>query len=735
MSDFAAWASGRLGAGRHLPVILQTEATECGLACVAMVANYHGVITDLATLRLRFAISRKGATFESLIRIAAALKLESRPLKLDMHNLPELELPCVLHWDMNHFVVLKRVSARQIVIHDPAVGLRRFSHDEFARHFTGVALELSPANDFSASDNRLRFTLRSLMGRIRGLKSGLAQILLLGLGLELVAIALPFFLQWVVDHALVSADQDLLGVLALGFGLLILIQSATGALRSWLVATLSAHLNFQWLGNVFGHLVKLPLEFFEKRHVGHIVSCFGSIDTIQKTLTTGFVQALVDGLMVCGTLAMMMLYSGTLAAVSLAAVAVYAALRWGLFGALRAATAEEIIHAAKQQTHFLETAGGIQSVRLFGRGDQRRAGWMNMLAEQFNAGLREQRFRIGHETAQTLLFGLERVLVVWLAARAVLAGDFTVGMLFAYIAYKEQFATRVSALVDKSAELFMLRLHGERVADIVLSDTEPADPQSDAEIDLSRLRACIELRDVSYRYSPTEPWVLEHIDLRIEAGECVAITGPSGCGKTTLVKIMLGLLAPTQGEVLLDGQPIRRLGLQNVRSLVGTVMQEDRLFTGSLADNICFFSPQPGMDRIEACARLASVHDEIGEMPMGYHTLVGDIGTGISGGQKQRILLARALYRQPRILVLDEATSHLDIGNEQHINDAVRAMALTRVIVAHRPETIAMAERVVTIGQGRVVSDVSDGGENQRHSGLPVHPGGSDEMGTGVGHP
>jgi ATP-binding cassette, subfamily B, bacterial CvaB/MchF/RaxB len=425
--------------------------------------------------------------------------------------------------------------------------------------------------------------------------------------------------------------------------------------------------------------------------------------------------------MVVGTLAMMLLYSGTLAAVSLAAVLIYAALRWSLFGALRGATAEEIIHAAKQQTHFLETASGIQSVRLFGRGDQRRAGWMNMLADEFNAGLRVQRFRIGHETAQTLLFGLERVLVVWLAARAVMAGDFTVGMLFAYIAYKDQFATRVTALIDKASELFMLRLHGERVADIVLCETEAADPQSDAELDLSRLRPCIELRDVSYRYSPTEPWVLEHVNLRVEAGECLAITGASGCGKTTLVKIMLGLLAPTHGEVLLGGKPIRRLGLQNYRRLIGTVMQEDRLFTGSLADNICFFDQRPDMDRIEACARLASVDDEIVDMPMGYNTLVGDIGTGLSGGQKQRILLARALYREPRILVLDEATSHLDIGNEQHINRAVSAMALTRVIVAHRPETIAMAERVVTMTTGHAFGGASHpDGDGERPAGVVV---------------
>jgi ATP-binding cassette subfamily B protein RaxB len=695
----------RIGLGRHLPVIIQTEVTECGLASLAMVANYLGVATDLPTLRLRFALSRKGANFESLVRIATALGMDSRPLKLDMHNLPELRLPCILHWDMNHFVVLKSVSTRRIVIHDPAVGVRTFAPEQFAAHFTGVALELAPAAGFRPRDERVHFTLRGLMGRITGLNRGLAQILALALALEVVVIAAPFYLQWVVDQALLAADRDLLAVLALGFGMLVLLQAGMGAVRGWWVATLSARLNFQWLGNVFGHLVRLPLEFFEKRHVGHIVSCFGSVTTIQKTLTTGVVQALVDGLMAAGTAAMMAVYSPVLLAVSLAATALYAGLRWAVFRSLRGASAEEIIHAAKQQTHFLETASGIQSVRLFGRGEQRRAGWMNMLADQFNAGLRVQRVHVGHETAQTLLFGLERVLVVWLAARMALAGQFTVGMLFAYMAYKELFSTRVGALVDTFSELAMLRLHGERVADIVLAEAEPGEAPSPVEVDLSRRLPRIELRRVSYRYSPTEPWALENVNLVVEADECLALAGPSGCGKTTLIKVMLGLLPPTEGEVLFDGTPIQRLGLAPYRALIGTVMQEDRLFSGSLADNICFFDAEPDAERIEACARLVAVDAEIRGMPMGYHTLVGDVGIGISGGQKQRVLLARALYRAPRVLVLDEATSHLDLRNEQSINEAVRAMRLTRVVVAHRPETIAMADRVVTMAAGRIVGD------------------------------
>lgn len=690
----------RIGLGRKVPIYLQTEASECGLCSLAMMADYHGYRTDLTSLRLRFPISRKGATLESLIRIAQALKFDSRPLKVEMHHLPQLRLPCIIHWDMDHFVVLVSVSGRRAVIHDPAVGVRSFTLAEFSKHFTGIALELTPSTDFKPVDQQQHFTLRGLMGHITGLGRGLTQILLLALALESVTIALPFFLQWVVDHALVSADRDLLTTLALGFGLLIVIQAAISAVRAWFVVALSTQLNFQWLGNVFGHMVKLPLEYFEKRHVGNIMSRFGSITTIQKTLTGGFVQAVVDGVMVVGTFGMMLLYSPKLASISLVAVGMYAVLRWMLFHGLRSATAEQIIHAARQTTHFFETASGIQSVRLFGKGDQRRSGWLNILAEQFNAELRIHRIRISHETAQTLLFGLERVLIVWMAATAVMDGAFTTGMLFAFVAYKEQFSTRIAALVDKIVEFKMLKLHGERVADIVLADAEASGPHDADEVDLDQLAPSIELRGVSFRYSPTEPYVFENISLKIEAGESVAITGTSGGGKTTLVKVMLGLLAPSQGEVLVGGQPIHRVGLTTYRNMVATVMQEDRLFSGSVAENISFFDPLPEWKRIKECAYLAAVSKEIEGMPMGYNTITGDSGVGISGGQKQRILLARALYRKPKILVLDEATSELDIDNEKSVNATIKSMGLTRIVVAHRSETIASAGRVLVLKDG-----------------------------------
>ncbi|MGW8390097.1 peptidase domain-containing ABC transporter [Pseudoduganella sp. HUAS MS19] len=689
---------------RHLPVVLQTESAECGLACLSMVCSYWGHKTDIASMRRRFSVSLKGVTLKSLMAMATGVGLTPRPLKLGLEHVHELKLPCILHWDMNHFVVLKSLTRSHVVIHDPAVGERRVPLEEFSKHFTGVALELTPGSEFKKGEELQQFSLVSLMGRVIGLKRGLAQILLLGLALQVCALVAPFYMQWLVDEALLAADRDLITVLGVGFLLLVLLQTSIGGVRSWITTVIATNLNIQWLGNTFSHLMKLPLPYFEKRHTGDIVSRFGSIQTIQRSLTTQFVEGMIDGVLVLTTFIMMLLYSAKLAGVTCIATLLYVLMRWVIFRALREATAEQIIHASKQSTHFMESVRGIQSIRLFGRNDERRAGWLNALADQFNADLRIAKLSVSYQTANTFLFSAERVIVVWLAALLVLAGEFSVGMLFAFISYKDQFSQRIASLVDKLFEFRMLRLHGERVADIILAETEVV--RNDTEIDVTQIMPSIEFRDISFRYSDSEPLVLANLNLTIPAGECIAITGPSGCGKTTLMKLMLGLLEPTEGHILVGGVKLNSLGLANYREMLGTVMQDDSLFAGSIQDNIAFFDPNPNQERIQHCAQLAAIHPEIAAMPMAYHTLIGDIGSGLSGGQKQRILLARALYKNPRILVLDEATSHLDVWNEGVVNKAIKQLALTRVMVAHRPETISMADRVVILQQGKIVQDV-----------------------------
>ncbi|UVW28863.1 peptidase domain-containing ABC transporter [Massilia sp. H6] len=698
LSQLAFWNS------RRLPVLLQTEGAECGLACMAMVASYWGHQIDIPSMRRRFSVSMKGVNLKGLMAMASGLSLQTRPLKLDLQHLPELKLPCILHWDLNHFVVLKSVSGKHVVIHDPAVGERRMALDDFSKHFTGVALELTPTAQFEAQEERQQISLFALMGRVVGLRRGLLQVLALGLALQVCALIAPFYMQWIVDEALLAADRDLITVLGCGFLLLVLLQTAIGAVRSWVTTVLATSLNLQWLGNAYAHLLKLPLPYFEKRHTGDIVSRFGSIQQIQTSLTTQFVEGIIDGVLVIGTLIMMLLYSTALAAVACVAVVLYALLRWIMFRPLRDANSEQIIHSAKQQSHFMETVRGMQSIRLFGRSEERRSGWMNTLTDEFNAQLRISKLAVSYQTANTLLFSGERVIVIWLAALAVLNNEFSIGMVFAFISYKDQFSQRMASLIDKLFELRMMRLHGERVADIVLAEAERDDDV--AEVDAGNIMPTIEMKNLSFRYSDSEPEVIRELNLTIPAGQCVAITGPSGCGKTTLMKLMLGLLTPTGGEIRIGGVALGSLGLVNYRHMLGTVMQDDTLFAGSISDNISFFDPMVDMQRVYGCAQLAAIAPEIAAMPMAFNTLIGDIGTGLSGGQKQRILLARALYKNPKILVLDEATSHLDVWNEQAVNQAIQQIPLTRIIVAHRPETIQMAERVVVLQNGQVAQDV-----------------------------
>ncbi len=684
-------------------MLLQTEAAECALACLAMVVGAHGHRTDLPTLRQRFSLSLKGATMADLVRMAGELHFNPRALRVEPSQLDQLALPCVLHWDLNHFVVLTDVKGNTATLHDPARGVRHLKLHELSQHFTGVALELTPAADFAPKVERQAVKLKHLIGPVRGLKRSVAQIVLLALALEAFVLGGPFLLQWVVDDVVVSNDRDLLLTLGIGFGLLVLLQVVAAALRSWAVLHLSATLNLQWLGNVFAHLMRLPVAWFEKRHAGDVWSRFAAVQTMQKTLTTHFVEALLDGLLVVATLAMMAFYSVTLTAIVLAAVIAYALLRWAFFRPLRQATEETLVHEAQQASHFLESLRAVQSIKLFNRQADRQARFMNRVVDAMNAGIATRKLELMFSVLHRLLFGLERVAVVWVGALLVMDQKFSVGMLFAFVAFKEQFAQRISALIDKGVELRMLRLQGERLADIVLAAPEDMGLQRLAE---RTPEARIDVRNVTFRYADNEADVLQGVSLNIEPGESVAIVGPSGGGKTTLLKLMLGIHAPQGGEVRVGGLPLGQLGLAQWRAMVGTVMQDDALLTGSVVDNISFFDVSPDVEWVMECARLAAVHDEIEAMPMGYHTLIGDMGASLSGGQKQRLLLARALYKRPQVLLLDEATSALDVERERVVNQNIRKLNLTRVIVAHRPETIASASRVVVLNDGRVTQDL-----------------------------
>ncbi|UOO83219.1 peptidase domain-containing ABC transporter [Uruburuella testudinis] len=684
------------GFNKKLPIVLQTEVAECGLACLASVLAYHGYHTDLRTLRQQYSLSLKGANLAHIVRFANRLNLTSRALRLELHELENLKLPCILHWDLNHFVVLRSVGKDAVTIMDPAIGLRKVKLYEVSRKFTGVALELWPNTHFEEKEEKQKIKILPLLKGVSGIKRSLVQVLVLAAALEVFALVSPFFMQWVIDHVIVTADRNLLTTLVLGFGLLMIVQQLIGLLQSWVGMHLATTLNIQWKANVFKRLLALPSDFFQKRHLGDIVSRFGSIDSIQSTLTSTFFVVILNGVMAVFTFALMFLYSPQLSLIVLVTLGLYILIRWAAYHPLRNATEENIVHAAKQSSYFMETVRGIHTVKLFQKNEQRHGVWMSLFVDTVNTGLTTQKLAILFGFSNKLLFGVQGILIVYLGALNVLDGLFTVGVFMAFLAYKSQFEGRVGSLVDQYVQIKMLGLHAERLADITLTESE-LEKSEQAHLPVCGHDVEIVLEDVAFRYAESEPFILKNINLHIMQGESVALVGSSGCGKSTLMNILIGNLKPEAGKVLVNGYDIYQLHPDFIRGLSGTVTQDDVLFSGSIAENISFFDEVPNLQKVEQYARMAMIHEEIMQMPMGYETLIGDMGNALSGGQKQRIILARALYRNPKILFLDEATSHLDMANEAAINENLKAVNITKIMVAHRKETIDSADRVINL--------------------------------------
>jgi ATP-binding cassette, subfamily B, bacterial CvaB/MchF/RaxB len=695
--------SGSLFNRRRTPVVLQTEVAECGMACLAMIAGHYGHRLDLPALRKHYDVSLKGMTLHDVVHLAHKLKLSTRALRVEMIHLKELRLPCILHWDHVHFVVLTRIGRRGLTIHDPAVGRRVVPLQEVSRRFTGIVLEAWPSYGFERKAERARVRIFELVRNTDGFLHAAAQIFLMSLFLEVLVIATPLAFQLVLDEVIVVNDQNLLVLVALGLSLILSFRVVIDFVRSWSIMAAGAMLTLQWKMSLFRHLIRLPLSFFERRHVGDLASRFTSLEMIQKTLTTGAISGLVDGLMSVGLVIMMWLYEPLLAMLAVGVMVLYGISRAVAYRLYRAANEEAIVYAARENTHFFETLRGMPSIKALVIGDRRQAAWNNYLVDHVGAELRVQKLDLVFKTINTLLFGLDRIVIIYLGAWSVMSGALTVGMLVAFLAYKDQFSLRIATLLDTLVKLTLLGLHCERVADVALAELEEAvGPYAPLILTKSAPAgacrgAALSARGISFRYGDNEPPVIADFDFDMAPGECVAIVGPSGAGKTTLLKMLAGLLPPSSGTVLLDDVPVAAIGMEHYRSQIGCVLQDDRLFAGTVADNIAAFDPAADLDRILHAAKLAAMHDEIMHMPMGYQTLVGDMGSSLAGGQIQRLVLARALYRTPRILLLDEATSHLDDDNEQIINDAVRSLPIARIIVAHRRSTIDMADRVVPI--------------------------------------
>lgn len=685
-----------------MTVYRQSEASECGLVCLAIASDALGAKHDLAELRRRFPVSIRGLRLSDLVEVASCLGMTTRAVRCEVEELGQLRLPAILHWDLNHFVVLKRVSRRGFLISDPGKGEATLSAAELSPRFTGIALELerSPAFEKRASPSALK--LQSLFRLTPEIMGPLAQTFVLSLLLQAYVIASPFHMKLAIDEAALKGDKGLLGVLALGFGLFALFNVGADALRGLALQRVGNLLQWDMSRRLFHHLLRLPLPWFQRRRLADVLARFESIEPVRQLIANGLVGAVIDGLLATVTLTMMFIFSWKLALVSTLMLGAYLGVRLAMTPLMVRLGADALSASIAEQGKRIETLRAIQTIKTMAAEPQRALDWSQRFSDVIRTNQETAKLGLLTRGLQTAAEALTSTVVIYLGAAAIIQNEMTVGALYAFVAYRTQFGARALTLMDQIVAWRMLDFHTARLSDIVLTPVESGvdqGPQTGAEI-----KGRFELENVSFRYAPHEAPVFQQVYLDVEPGEFVAIVGPSGSGKSTLLKILCGLYPASGGEVRIDGMPLASWGPRHVRKNLGVVMQDDELLSGSIAENVAFFDEEIDMPWVWECLRRAALDQEVLAMPMQIESFVGDMGSALSGGQKQRLLLARALYRRPKVLILDEATSHLDVQKEAIVNEALKELSITRIVVAHRPETIAAADRIVHLQRGTILN-------------------------------
>ncbi len=692
----------KLFARKRLPMIYQSESSECSLACLAMVAGYYGLKTTLLELRERYAISMKGATLRDVVELANHIRLTSRPVRCELAGLSNITLPALLHWDFDHFVVLSRIRNGRYTLHDPARGIVEYTEKELSNHFTGIAVMMSPAQDFTQGKGGERLSLWALFQSTRGLVPFIAQVMWLTAFLELFALCSPFVLKTVIDTGLAQGNFSFITALSLGIVSIAVCQGILTLLRDYVILYFGAAFNQQMMGNLFAHLLRLPMQFFEKRLTGDLIDRYQSTNQIRALFTSNLPSMMLDGLVTVIALVVVSFISPVLAVLMFGGFVLYLAMRSWFYGRQRMLVEKALKARSEENEHVIDTLRGMQPIKIFAKETERLNLWSNYYARLINAEKRVVLLSSAQSALKALILGADTAASVYFGALLVASGEITLGVLLAFFFYKAHFMQKSVQFAERLMELRLVGVHLDRMAEIALSEPEPSSLHKKPVLEEDFKNCRITFKNVSFKYGTIEPLVLTEASFEVCAGDFVAIIGPSGGGKTTLFKLMLGLLPPTSGQIEFNGTPLDQLDVQRYRRHFGVVMQQDLLLTGSIFDNIAFFEANPEEYKARECAQTALILDEIEAMPMKLNSRIGDLGSALSGGQKQRILLARALFHDPKIMLLDEGTANLDQAVEKQMLDNLKALGITCVSIAHRPETIYRANKVLRLQNGRL---------------------------------
>jgi ATP-binding cassette subfamily B protein len=720
---------------RRVPILLQLSDRECGAACLAMVLSYHGLETSVAQAREQCGVGRDGLTARAIAEAARRYGLRVRAVSGEPAHFGYLPLPAIVHWNFNHFVVVVQWSPAKVTIVDPARGRRTLTTEEFDAGFTGVVLTLEPGVGFQRRRAAAPPSWRSYLGylaQMPGTAGLLAQIVFASLLLQLFGLAVPLCTQVLVDHVLPFRVTHVMTMLGIGMMILVLAQMVTTYLRAALVIYLQARIDARLMLGFFQHLLTLPFRFFQQRTSGDLLMRLGSNAVLREMLTSQSVSAILDGGLVMFYLAILLarapVFGFVVLCVGLAQVGFLLATTRPFHNLMQ----RDLIAQAESQGYLVEALTGIATLKASGAEGRALDHWSNLFFQQLNVSLQRNQLSAVIETGMGTLRTFSPLLLLWVGALRVLDGSMTLGTMLALNALAMSFLTPLASLVSSGQRLQLAGAHLERIRDVI--EAEP-------EQDLQQVRGAppltgrIELEQVSFRYDRDSPPALRDISLTIEPGQKVALVGSTGSGKSTLAMLLLGLYLPTEGEIRYDGIPLHHLDYRTLRGQFGVVLQDTFLISGAIRENIAFNDPALSLEQVRAAARLADLDDEISQMTMGYETRVAEGGAGLSGGQRQRVTIARALAHRPAILVLDEATSHLDVVTESRVDENLSGLSCTRIVIAHRLSTVRNADLILVLHKGRIVEQGSHEELLARgsryaaliHSQLGAEPGGAAE--------
>ena len=681
---------------RNLPMVFQSEASECGLACLAMIRGYFGGQSDLHQLRAQARLGGDGISVKSLLDVSNHYALTGRAIKFELRELPELRLPAILHWDWDHFVVLKKVSRKSATVFDPAVGIRHYSVRELPLHVSGIAIEFTPMPDFQQAEDRPRLSVGNLLKGSVLDSAVFLKLALMSILIQAFALLTPLYLQLVIDQTILKGDVDLLLVVASCFLILFGLKTLLTYLRELQVMSLGNRLGFDLITGLAKHLFSLPLTYFERRDSGDILSRFDSAGKIKQTVTQDLVTVVVDGVFSICALLLLYWYDSDIATVVLLAVFLVCGINFFAVLKERGFREDVLVQGAKQQSRFLESMRHVATVRVFGVEKQKLEHWEDSYIEQLNAGFRLSSHQLNHGTLKSLVLGAENILVIYLGAQGVISNSITLGQLMGIVFLKQHFISSVSAMIPKLAELKLLRLELDRVAEITAA--EPELEEQGCGLVSHSLASDIEIRNLSFRYHDKQAAILNKFSCQIRHGQLTALIGNSGCGKSTLIRVLLKLLPLQDGKILIGRKCLTQFTRKDLRREISAVLHGDGLMAGDLAYNISLDHRDYDSKKLSSLCQGLGILELIDNLPMGFSTQIGEMGNSLSAGQVQRILLARALYREPSMLILDEALANLNLAAAKDMLDFIRSQGITTIIVTHNKSLIEYADAQIRLG-------------------------------------